>query len=831
MLQPHRPLALSASLVASSTLADGSRVATSALFGAACWVLVGALIFIALRVTDRTARRTYLIFAAFLAASALSHLREAFPSGNARAPVDALLSAVALSAAVAAVLLVTRLTRRAASLAHERRSAQDREREFATVYDQLAGAYSRLRELSEMKTHAFTNVSHELRTPLTLILGPVKKLLDAENLLDSQRASLAIVERNAQLLLGHVTDLLELSRVDSQAIEIDRRPTDVGQLARALASNFRELARDLGVEYEVDVPRLPVSLLLDARKVERVGTNLLANAFKFTPRGGRVVFRVRVDLGEEGRPTQLLLTVDDSGPGIRPEDRELVFGRFQQLDAKPNRAFPGTGLGLAIVREFVAASGGSVSIEDSNEGGARFIVRLPVDESIEGLDPDRDPLPSSGNSAEMLALQPRPQDSPRTSPGADLPLVLVVEDNPDMNRFVCSSLMDEFQVAAAFDGRQALTRLDTLTPDLVITDYMMPRMSGEEFVRSMRERPGLADVPVLVLTARDDTELRVRLLSEGAQDWLAKPFTLPELVARARNLVSARRARDVLRSELTSRETDVGSLAVQLAERKRHLETLLQSLTVALEHAEHASRFKTSLLRLVSHELRTPLGPLQLQVDRLSSGRQGSLNDEQKHIVERIQRSLRRLSETIQSLLEYARIESGHLELRVESFDARELAQNVVDDFSPQAEGKGLRLALDAPPTVLPFDSDPRLVRLILVNLIGNSLRFTETGEIVVQVSVADDECVLTVRDTGPGIDPNLKTSIFEPFFQIDTTGRDATGVGLGLSLVREMLAAVGGRVELESEVGVGSTFRITVPRADDSRINVRLGDDAQRSA
>src|SRR5207248_1201410 len=146
-----------------------------------------------------------------------------------------------------------------------------------------------------------------------------------------------------------------------------------------------------------------------------------------------------------------------------------------------------------------------------------------------------------------------------------------------------------------------------LTPDLIVTDFMMPRMSGDEFVQALRRRPALRDIPVLVLTARDDAELRVRVLSDGVQDWLTKPFTVPELVARARNLVSARRARAVLREELTTREFDLGELALQLAERKRQLESLLETLTQALEQAELASRFKTSLLRLVSHELRTPL--------------------------------------------------------------------------------------------------------------------------------------------------------------------------------------------------------------------------------
>jgi len=361
----------------------------------------------------------------------------------------------------------------------------------------------------------------------------------------------------------------------------------------------------------------------------------------------------------------------------------------------------------------------------------------------------------------------------------------------------------------------------------------MPHMSGEELVHVLRTKPEFVDIPVLVLTARDDIELRVRVLSAGVQDWLTKPFTVWELVARARNLVSARRARVILRAELATREFDVGELAEQLAERKRRLESLLESLSQALEHAEVASRFKTSLLRLVSHELRTPLGALQLQLERLSGEHRGPLNEAQQQLIVRMRRSLSRLTDMIQSLLEYARIESGRLELSVESFDLRELAQSVVDDFAPQAETKGLHLRLEAPDGGASFESDSRLLRLVLVNLVANALKFTDSGEIVVGMELDGSGCSLRVQDGGTGIEPNLRTTVFEPFFQGESAGhRQFTqGAGLGLSLVREMLHALGGSIELSSEVGVGSTFRISVPRARPSQIESLTAEQTRNTA
>ncbi|HEY5372765.1 MAG TPA: ATP-binding protein [Polyangiaceae bacterium] len=801
--------------------------------GACCAAVALALAHLAQKFKDLPFRFVYLPFGSFLVLSALAHFSFALGLFGRGSLVQLSLLVLTAVSGLGTVALLRELVRRLSHLADREHDALRREAELTAVVEDLSGAYSRAQELATLKTQVFANVSHELRTPLTLILGPIQELRDSPSISVEQREALSLVERNAQLLLGHVTDLLELSRADAVGVALDRRPTDVVLLLRGLATSFRPLAQSLAVQYEVQLPRNRQTLLIDPEKLERVAMNLLANAFKFTPRGGRVLFQVRFSEVDASAAPELLLSVDDSGPGIRKEDRQAVFERFRQLDSKPNRAFSGTGLGLAIVREFVSASSGLVSVEDSTLGGARFLVSLPA-EVTEALS-DRDPesLPPSVGSAEMLALRPRPTPEPPVGQSSELPLILVVEDNPDMNRFVTSSLSGEFQVAAVSDGRQALARLETLTPDLIITDFMMPHMSGEEFVHALRSNSEHRDIPVLVLTARDDIELRVRVLSDGVQDWLTKPFTVKELVARARNLTSARRARAILRTELTSREFDVGALAIQLAERKRQLESLLGSLSHALEQAELASRFKTSLLRLVSHELRTPLGALQLQLERLSGEHRGPLNDAQQQLIVRMRRSLARLTDTIQSLLEYARIESGRLEPFVETFDLRELAKSVVDDFAAQAEAKGLRLQLSGAERPEAFATDARLLRLVLVNLVSNALKFTDQGEITLGVESDPSSCRLQVQDTGPGIAANQQAAVFEPFFQGESVHHSShsQGVGLGLSLVREMLHALGGSIELESSPGAGSIFRISVPRAALSEAQRKPPEQARNTA
>ena len=800
------------------TWEDRVTAITNVVFGLSCLAWLVSLTYLARKFRDLPVRAAYLAFGGLLGVTATIQFAQSLELLSATAWVASSLRVLKAVCAVCTVALLGSVIVQIDSLLARERGALQRESDLTAVLKELSTAYARLQNLDELKTQVFANVSHELRTPLTLILGPIQDLREAPGLNPEQHASLVVVERNARLLLGHVNDLLELSRADAVGVELNRKPTDLQALLLALSASFRPLADNLGIDYQVELRLSSEPRLVDPQKLERIAMNLLANAFKFTPSGGHVTLGVQVSPESDSAEglEQLELSVDDSGPGIRIEDRERVFERFRQLDGKPNRAFSGTGLGLSIVHEFVTASAGSVRVEDSSLGGARFVVRLPTELAEDTLVGERDSFPVSVSSAEMQALRPRPVASAESGQLADLPLVLVVEDNPDMNRFVCSSLSSEFRVASAFDGKQALLRLEHLMPDLIVTDFMMPHMSGDEFVHVLRTKPELIDIPVLVLTARDDIEVRVRVLSAGVQDWLTKPFTVRELVARARNLVSARRARAILRAELTTREFDVGELAGQLAERKRRLESLLESLSDALEHAEVASRFKTSLLRLVSHELRTPLGALQLQLERLSGEHRGPLNEAQQQLIVRMRRSLARLTDMIQSLLEYARIESGRLELFVETFDVRELAQGVVDDFAQQAEAKGLILRLEAPEGSAEFESDARLVRLVLVNLVANALKFTDQGQVVVSMELAPDACLLRVQDSGPGIEPTLRESVFEPFFQGESAGHRqyAQGAGLGLSLVREMLHALGGSVELSSQLGKGSTFRISVPRA-----------------
>jgi signal transduction histidine kinase len=284
------------------------------------------------------------------------------------------------------------------------------------------------------------------------------------------------------------------------------------------------------------------------------------------------------------------------------------------------------------------------------------------------------------------------------------------------------------------------------------------------------------------------------------------------IVAEARDVTSMRRQREVAQRDLAEHADEVGRLVGELGRRKRELETALDAMRFAREQADRASAQKTSLLRMVSHELRTPLAALLLQVDRLRRDA-AELSPHHRDAVARMRSALGRLSGLVDSLLEYSRIDAGHVTITPVRLDPVAVAEEVVHELTPLAAAKGLDLRGPAPGSAPPLETDARLLRLVLFNLAQNAIKFTQAGSISISVAAEGGEHRLSVHDTGRGIALEDQARIFEPFEQLETLARKHTpGVGLGLALVKEMIGALGGRIALESTPGAGSTFTVRLP-------------------
>ncbi len=455
-----------------------------------------------------------------------------------------------------------------------------RAQEIADANRQLSAANQQLGRLDELKTQFFANVSHELRTPLTLILGPTARLLESDGVPPAIRPELEVVMRNARTLLKHVNDLLDVSKLEAGHMTLDHAEVDWARLFRVVASHFDVLARERRIAYTVDAPARVLGVC-DADKVQRILLNLISNAFKFTPAGGAVRCAMHV---EDGGAERVVVEVADSGPGIPLEDRESVFERFRQLEGGANRRFGGTGLGLAIARDFVGLHGGTISVAQAPEGGALFVVNMPLRSHGGVVAAARPLLTEAAKQAvqELRSPVERQEEAPRDTK-ADRPTVLIVEDNREMLQFIRDCLGEQYRFVFAHDGREGLTRALDSAPDIIISDIMMPVMSGDAMLREIRARRALDSIPIIVLTAKADEELRVALLRQGAQDFITKPFLPGELCARLKSLLDTKRARDVLVRESASQSRDLESLALQVAARRRDLEAALEQLRVQEE--------------------------------------------------------------------------------------------------------------------------------------------------------------------------------------------------------------------------------------------------------
>jgi signal transduction histidine kinase len=658
----------------------------------------------------------------------------------------------------------------------------DANRRLRGANEQLEAMYERTKELEELRTRFFANVSHELRTPLTLIIGPAEKLQAAVED-PEQRQDLEVIARNARTLFKQVNDLLDLAKLDARELRLDYAQADVAQLVRVTAGLFDSVARDRGIAFTIEVPAsLPAQL--DPDRYHHVLVNLLGNAFKFTPDGGQI----RCTLAADG--PRLVLEVADSGPGIEPGHRGVVFERFRQVDGGNNRRFGGTGLGLAIARDFVELHGGTIAVAAAPEGGALFTVDVPRQA------PAGTPVRAAAEPGPSLASQVVDELEPRLAylapAGAgERSLVLVVEDQPDLNRFICECLAGEHRVASAADGKEGLDKALALGPDLIITDVMMPVMSGDELVAAVRADPRLSGVPVLLLTARNDEILKVKLLRLGARDYLVKPFSVEELRARATNLVALKRGEEQIRR-----------LAGELAGRNASLEKLASRLWAANAELD-------AFCYSVSHDLRAPLRHIDGFAQALLEDELDRLTPDGVRHLQLVRSASQRMSELIDDLLGLSRLTRA--ELRSEVVDLSAICIEILGDLRSAEPDRAVEVAVEPGLRVL---GDARLIRVALENLLGNAWKFTARrlhARIEVGRDPSDGGGAYYVRDDGAGFDMAYVDQLFGAFQRLHSSG-EFEGTGIGLATVRRVITRHGGRIWAAGAVGKGATFSFTLP-------------------
>jgi PAS domain S-box-containing protein len=470
-----------------------------------------------------------------------------------------------------------------------------------------------LAEIDRAKTTFFSNVSHEFRTPLTLMLGPVEDMAGDPELPPSVRGRLDVVHRNSLRLMKLVNSLLEFSRIEAGRVQATYEPTDLTQLTRDLVSTFGSALELAGLQLKLRLEPLSQAVYVDRDMWERVVLNLLSNAFKYTLRGE---IEVHLALAEE----HAQLSVRDTGIGIPEAEIPKLFDRFYRVEGAQGRTHEGTGIGLALVSELVKLHAGSVTVTSEVGQGTRFTVRLPlgkahlprgrisaprplltaapaarayVQEALRWLPDSMSPATET-----QLALAPadetRPLDSSvRTAPSAR---VIVADDNADMRSYVRELLETRYEVEVVADGQAALDAARRSTADLIVSDVMMPRMDGFELLRTLRADVALRDTPIILLSARAGEEAKIEGFDAAADDYLVKPFSARELLARVGAQLQLARSR---------REASARELALRL-----EAEALLNEapLGIYVVDADFRVRDVNPTARLIFHDVPDVIG-------------------------------------------------------------------------------------------------------------------------------------------------------------------------------------------------------------------------------
>lgn len=655
----------------------------------------------------------------------------------------------------------------------------------------LASANDRLTALDVAKTRFFSNISHELRTPLTLIVAPLEAMLEnpREPLSVGQRERLTLAQRNALRLLRLVDDLLSLTRAEAASLKLHVRRLDLGELVTAFAQDVTELAARKAITVEVDVGDTPAVIEADPTLVERILLNVFGNAAKFVDRGGRIRLAVRPADGAQGQPGFQLAVADD-GVGIPPEHLPRIFDRFYQADSGNTRSTGGTGIGLSLVKEITELHGGRVSVDSTPGQGTTmrcwFPATLPASAQayvVRSQEPAAEPqgLPEwhqAIRSAKSYRLQgiddaTERRVAPRPRHRGDAPTILVVEDNPDMIRFLVAIMAYDFNVLAAQNGKDGLRMALERRPDLIISDVMMPEMDGFEMVRRLRQDPHGAEIPLIFLTARGSSDDRIQGHSGGADTYLAKPFRSEELLAAVDALLSRQQR---IRESATTHQD----------------EALVYLASGTLEHLQRG---------LASLEA------IDARIAIASAAEDGGASASARHRVE-----LERLRELVAGLREL--IEVGSIPvLRPAPIDdaLRSVAAEVVEAMP---SGRSLHVELQAPSQVKLTEEElravvrPLLVRAFEVTPAGRNV-FLQTHHQRASLGGAQGPAVsIVVRDEGPSLAPAQIERFFFPFRNLDTDVRSA----LELARARRIVLARGGNITVEPEAELGTRITVHLP-------------------
>jgi signal transduction histidine kinase len=625
-----------------------------------------------------------------------------------------------------------------------------------------------LGKLNELKDEFLANTSHELRTPINGIIGIVESMIDGATgeMTDEQKYNLAIVSNSGKRLSNLVNDILDFTKLKNKEIVLQIKPVDLKTIVDTVLVLSKPLikGKELALANEIDASFTAVAA--DENRIQQILYNLIGNAIKFTESGS-----VTVSASVNGAMAEI--SVSDTGIGIPADVLGRIFESFEQGDGSTEREFGGTGLGLSITKKMVELHGGTISVRSEPGRGSTFTFTLPRAET-RGEDAEVSERLRSVIDIEDFNVQPAPQGAEQAGAEMDGRRILAVDDEPVNIQVLTNMLsMRGYSVSKAYSGQEAIDMIESGEEfDLILLDVMMPKMSGYEVCRRLREKYTLFDLPIIMLTAKNRIQDVVLGFQSGANDYIQKPFDKDELSARVRTLLE------------------------------------LKGATLAAMAANKAKRL---FLANISHEIRTPLNAV-IGLSRLLLGTQ--MDERQRDYTEKVGRAATTLLGLVNDILDFTKADSGDMKLDRTPFEPQRIFDDIAVFFKEQTTLSDVALRFELDPS-LPemIVGDPIRLQQVFINLVENAFKFTEKGAVTVRAAVAkrdasDVTVYFAVEDTGIGMSREQVEEIFSAFNQADNSAsRKYGGAGIGLTVTKQMVELMGGSISVSSQPGIGTQF------------------------
>ena len=434
---------------------------------------------------------------------------------------------------------------------------ETRTAELKKAQSNLSKTIQLLQETQSAQNHFFTNISHEFRTPLTLILGPATQILELAKV-DKVKENARLIHRSANKLNRLANQLLDISRIESGKMKLNTSTLNLVTIINEIVSSFQSFAERKNIAFKLCSDEQEIFLFLDKDKIDKIFSNILSNAFKFTPSGGSVEVKIKYPsfpslLKGELKGCFAEISVTDSGIGIPKEQLDKIFDRFYQVDHKLSKEYEGTGVGLSLTKELIELHKGKISVESEEGKGSIFRVFLPLgkkhllpEEIIEDVPALASELKRENEFTTFIDETITIKSGYNKSFGLNSinefnkPILLIVEDNPDVRNYINNILKDHYQILEACNGEDGLAKSIEQTPDLIISDIMMPKMDGFQLCSKLKNDNRTSHIPIILLTAKATIKDKIEGFDKGADSYIMKPFEAEELKSRIKNLVEQR---------------------------------------------------------------------------------------------------------------------------------------------------------------------------------------------------------------------------------------------------------------------------------------------------